>query len=181
MTDPEPADVPVWDPFVRVYHWSQAALIAAAWITADDWKSAHEKLGYAVAALVVARVFWGLVGPEHARFADFVRGPRVVLGYLADLARGREPRTLGHNPAGGAMIIALLVTIAATALAGWLQTTDAFWGWQPLEDVHETLATAILVLVSAHVGGVLLASWRHRENLVRAMVTGRKRAPETPQ
>lgn len=175
MTDGHGAGVPVWDPFVRVYHWVQAALIAAAWLSADEWKSLHEWLGYAVALLVALRLVWGFVGPRRARFSDFVRGPRAVLAYLRDLAAGREPRMLGHNPAGGAMIVALLATIAATALTGWLQTTNAFWGSEAVEALHEGLATAILVLVAGHVLGVMLESWRHRENLALAMVTGRKR------
>jgi len=169
------ASVPVWDPFVRVFHWSQAALVAVAWLTADDWKWLHERAGYAIAALLAVRVAWGFVGPRHARFSDFVRGPGEVLGYLRALARGREPRMLGHNPAGGAMIVALLALIAATSVTGWLQTTGAFWGSGPLASLHEALATAILVLVAGHVLGVVLESWRHRENLVGAMLTGRKR------
>ena len=175
MTDWRATNVVVWDPFVRVYHWTQAALIAAAWITAGEWKSLHETLGYAIAALVALRVAWGFAGPEHARFADFVRSPRTVFRYLGDLSNGREPRMLGHNPAGGAMIVALLGTIAATILTGWLQTSDTYWRWRTLADVHTALATVILFLVGAHVVGVLLGCWRHRENLVKAMITGRKR------
>ena len=166
----------VWDPFVRIFHWSQALLIAAAWLLADAVKWLHEWAGYGVLALILMRVAWGFVGPRHARFSDFVRGPRAVLVYLRDLLTGRERRYLGHNPAGGAMILALLVVTAATALTGWLQTTDAFWGSQPMEEIHEALATAILVLVALHVGGVILESRRHGENLVRAMFTGWKRA-----
>ena len=176
MTDaPDAVPVKVWDPFVRLYHWSQAALIAAAWITADEWKWLHERIGYAVMALVALRLLWGIVGPRHARFADFVRGPRAVLRYLDDLLHGRERRYLGHNPAGGAMIVALLAVIAATALTGWLQTTDAFFGSEAMENIHESLATLILVLVGFHVGGVALESLRHHENLTRSMITGRKR------
>lgn len=177
MTEVEVEGVPVWDPFVRIVHWSQAALIAAVWLSADEWKWLHERLGYVIAGLVALRLVWGFVGPTHARFADFVRGPRAVLGYLKALVGGREPRMLGHNPAGGAMIVALLATIAATCLTGWLQTTDAFFGSSAMEALHEALATLILVLVAGHVLGVVFESWRHRENLVAAMLTGRKRPP----
>ena len=166
----------VWDPLVRIFHWSQALLIAAAWFLADAVRWLHEWAGYAVLGLIMLRVVWGFIGTRHARFADFVRGPRAVLAYLRALLAGREQRYLGHNPAGGAMIIALLAVTAATALTGWLQTTDAFWGSQAMEDAHEALATAIPVLVGLHVGGVILESRRHRENLVRAMFTGWKRA-----
>ena len=176
MTEPgNMIRVKVWDPFVRLYHWSQAALIAAAWITADEWKSVHERIGYAIMVLVVVRFLWGFVGPRHARFSDFVRGPRAVLRYLRDLFQGREKRYLGHNPAGAAMILALLATIVATTLTGWLQTTDAFFGSDSLEGIHETLATLVLVLVGFHVAGVLFESIRHHENLTLSMITGRKR------
>lgn len=178
MTDR--AMIRVWDPFVRIFHWSQAALIGVAWLAADALKPLHEWAGYAIGVLIGLRIIWGFVGPRHARFADFVRGPRVVTAYLRDMAKGHEARHLGHNPAGGAMVVALLVVTAATVLTGWLQTTDAFWGSQRMEDIHETLATMILILVALHVGGVILASLRHHENLARAMLTGRKRAGPDP-
>ena len=165
----------VWDGFVRLFHWSLVAGIAMAWLTADGPKVLHEGVGYAIAGLNALRVIWGLIGPRYARFADFVRGPRPVLAYLRDLHAGRERRYLGHNPAGGAMIVAMLLTVAGTALTGWLQTTDAFWGSSAMEEVHEALATLILVLVGLHVAGVLVESLRHHENLLLSMLTGTKR------
>lgn len=167
--------VPVWDRFVRVFHWSLVGLIAAAWLT-EDAKRVHIWIGYTVLALVAARLVWGVVGSRHARFADFVAGPARVLGYLRDLVRGQERRYLGHNPAGGAMIVALLATILVTCISGWLMGTDRFWGSELMEGIHETAATLILVLVAAHVAGVVWESLHHGENLVRAMITGRKRA-----
>lgn len=171
--------VRVWDPFVRVFHWSQAALIAVAWLTEDGPKTLHQTAGYIIAGMLALRVVWGFVGPRHARFSDFVRGPSTVLGYMRAMVAGREPRYLGHNPAGGAMVVALLLTVAGTAMTGWLQTTDAFWGSSVMEEIHETLASLILVLVAAHLGGVTVASMRHDENLARSMVDGRKRPLET--
>lgn len=171
--------VRVWDPFVRVFHWSQAALIAVAWLTEDGPKTLHQTAGYIIAGMLALRVVWGFIGPRHARFSDFVRGPSTVLGYLRAMVAGREPRYLGHNPAGGAMVVALLLTVAGTAMTGWLQTTDAFWGSSVMEEIHETLASLILVLVAAHLVGVTLASMRHDENLARSMVDGRKRPLDT--
>lgn len=171
--------VRVWDPFVRVFHWSQAALIAVAWLTEDGPKTLHQTAGYIIAGMLALRVVWGFVGPRHARFSDFVRGPSTVLGYMRAMVAGREPRYLGHNPAGGAMVVALLLTVAGTAMTGWLQTTDAFWGSSVMEEIHETLASLILVLVAAHLAGVALASMRHDENLARSMVDGRKRPLDT--
>ncbi|MDS9468780.1 cytochrome b/b6 domain-containing protein [Paracoccus sp. MBLB3053] len=176
MTDPvEDGEIRVWDPFLRVFHWSLASLIGLAWLTEDGPKSLHEGAGYVIVALLAARLVWGFVGPKHARFSDFLRGPGVVLAHLHDLARGRERRYLGHNPAGGWMIVALIVTISATALTGWLQTTDRFWGSTMMEETHECFASLILVLLAGHLCGVLVESLHHRENLVRAMITGRKR------
>lgn len=169
--------VRVWDRFVRLFHWSLVALIAGVWLTADGPKALHEQLGYVIGGLIAARVVWGLTGPRHARFSDFVRGPGAVLAYLRDLMAGRERRYLGHNPAGGAMIVALLLTIWGTVLTGWLQTTDAFWGSSAMEEIHEVLATLILVMVALHVAGVLVESLRHGENLILSMLTGTKRAP----
>lgn len=171
--------VRVWDPFVRVFHWSQAALIAVAWLTEDGPKTLHQTAGYIIAGMLALRVVWGFVGPRHARFSDFVRGPSTVLGYMRAMVAGREPRYLGHNPAGGAMVVALLLTVAGTAMTGWLQTTDAFWGSSVMEEIHQTLASLILVLVAAHLAGVALASMRHDENLARSMVDGRKRPLDT--
>ena len=122
------------------------------------------------------RVVWGFLGPGYARFAQFVRSPEIVIGYLLAIKNGSERRYIGHNPAGGAMIVVLLAAMAATALSGWLLTTDAFWGSPALQRVHSALAQGVLALLVLHLAGVLLASLRHRENLVRAMVVGGKRA-----
>jgi cytochrome b len=127
-------------------------------------------------ALLALRIAWGFVGPRHARFGNFVKSPRAVLTYLRDVALLRAPRYLGHNPTGGAMIVALLTMLAGTCVTGWMMTTDAYWGAEWVEDVHEALANATLALVVLHVIGVLVASFEHRENLVTAMITGRKRA-----
>lgn len=173
--DTPPAATAVWDPLVRIFHWSLAASFAVAWITADEWDRIHEWAGYAAAALVALRIVWGLVGPRHARFSDFVRSPHTIVSYLREMAGGREHRHLGHNPAGGAMVLVLLAGICGLGLTGWMMTTDAYWGVAWVEEVHEALANLLLVAVLLHVGGVLLASYRHGENLPAAMVTGRKR------
>jgi cytochrome b len=170
-----PATVPVWDRFVRVFHWSLVLLFVLAYATGDEIERVHVAAGYAIAGLLVLRLVWGFVGPPHARFRSFIRPPREVLAYVRDVCRFRARRHLGHNPAGGAMILALLVGLAATVATGIMMTTDAFWGAQWVEDVHEFFANATVALIFLHVAGVLFASFQHRENLVAAMITGRKR------
>lgn len=167
----------VWDTFVRVFHWSLVAAFATAWYSGDDYKTLHLTAGYIAAALITARVVWGVVGTGYARFAQFLRSPSTVLAYLGDIATGREVRYLGHNPAGGAMVVCLLTLVAGICFTGWLLTTDAFWGTVTMEIVHETLTNIALGLIGLHVGGVVVASVRHRESLVLAMFTGRKRVP----
>lgn len=176
-TKNETRTIKVWDAFVRVFHWSLVASFATAWWAGDDYETLHLVAGYSAAALVALRLIWGVVGTGYARFAQFLRAPATVLSYLKDILTGREVRYLGHNPAGGAMIVALLTTISAICFTGWLLTTDMFWGTVMMEIVHETLTNIALALIALHVSGVVLASVRHRENLVAAMLTGRKRAP----
>ncbi|MBI2254934.1 MAG: cytochrome b/b6 domain-containing protein [Proteobacteria bacterium] len=171
------ATVRVWDPFVRVFHWCLVASFAIAWLSAEDGRGLHQWAGYAAASLIALRLVWGIAGTRYARFSQFVRNPRSVAGYLFDILKGREARYLGHNPAGGLMIIALMVVMATLCLTGWLYTTDAFWGEEWVEETHEALANILLALVGLHVGGVIIASLRHRENLIRAMISGRKRMP----
>src|SRR5512139_1618689 len=170
-----PATVKVWDLFVRVFHWSLATLFIVAYATRDEAHLVHIAVGYGIVGLVALRVIWGFVGPHHARFSSFVRSPRQVIGYLRSVATLRATRHLGHNPAGGAMIIALMIMLTATGMTGYMMTTDAFWGSKWVEEVHEAFAKLTVGLVVLHVFGVLFSSLVYRENLVKAMVTGQKR------
>jgi cytochrome b len=186
-------DVRVWDPLIRVVHWLLAAAVLIDWAT-DEPRWMQVWLGYLAGALVILRIVWGFVGPENARFGSFVRAPRAVFDYLAELIRFSSR----HSPAGGAMIVALLIMIAATVVTG-MTNLAADQGTGPLsgviakvdrpprvpgvrrpqlvmKQVHQTVANITLVFVVLHVFGVALASFAHRENLVRAMITGQKRA-----
>ena len=165
--------VRVWDPVVRLFHWSLVTAFATAFL-AEEGGRLHDAAGYTVLGLIGIRLVWGLIGPLHARFASFVPAPGQLTAYLRELARGRPPRFLGHNPAGGAMIVVLLATVLTTAASGWLMTTDRFWGIEWVENLHEGSAWLALILVGVHVTGVLASSLMHRENLVRAMITGDK-------
>jgi cytochrome b len=195
--------VQVWDPLVRIGHAILILGFAIAFVTEGKPAWLHEWAGYAVAAAVATRIAWGFVGPRHARFADFVVAPSAALTYLRQLLAFRAPRHLGHSPAGGLMVVALLAGLAVTAASGIaylgasrnrgplapllgaeaaaLETAARTRGetrlrrpgrW--LRQVHEAAANITLLLVIAHVGGVVLASVAHRENLPRAMIDGRK-------
>lgn len=210
------AGVRVWDPVVRIFHWALVIAFFVAFFTEDDTMLVHAWAGYVVGALIVVRVLWGIVGPRHARFADFVYRPRTVVAYTKDLLKLRGRRYLGHSPAGGAMVVALIVVLAGTVgtglvvyaaednagpLAGMFAVPSAefvapadrddddderseYRGEdeheesafvEAFEEAHEVLANLAFALVIVHILGVLWASLAHRENLARAMVTGRKR------
>lgn len=170
----------VWDLLVRLLHWSLVVAIATAWLSTLHlgFGRAHEPAGYVALAVVTARVLWGFLGPlpgaHYARFTQFLRAPQAVLRYARLLRAHREPRYIGHNPLGGWMVLTLLACVAATGITGWLQTTDRYWGSELLEDIHRKLAWTLLGLIALHVLGVVTTSLRHRENLVAAMLTGRK-------
>ena len=201
-------EVKIWDPLVRIFHWSLVATFAIAYLTGDEESRLHELAGYAVLGLVAIRIVWGFVGTRYARFRDFVYRPSTVAAYAKDMLTGKPKRYLGHNPLGGAMIVALLVSLLATGATGFAAQqaqagsptvsaiTARVAAWTPdivaravadddedgrggkqeevWGEVHEFFANLTLVLVGLHVGGVLLGSLAHRENLVRAMFTGRK-------
>ena len=173
---PPPATIKAWDPFVRIFHWSLVALFTIAFLTGDEIEWLHLWAGYGIAALVAMRVVWGFIGSRHARFANFVRGPKAVLTFLRLSMRLEAPRYIGHNPAGGAMVIALLVMLIGLSVTGFALTTDAFWGSKAMEEIHEVLANVTLGLVALHILGVIVASIEHGENLAKAMFTGSKRS-----
>ncbi|MFI9652495.1 cytochrome b/b6 domain-containing protein [Guyparkeria halopsychrophila] len=192
-------EITVWDRFVRLFHWLLVGGFFTAYLVEDDWLGVHVWAGYLVFSLVVLRIAWGLVGSKHARFADFVRRPREVFVYLKSTLAGRARRYLGHNPAGGVMVIALMGSLLTTTVLGMLvlgsESGNALHGLvsglglageageEALEETHEFFANVTLALVGLHVAGVLFSSLAHRENLVRAMITGRKRLnrPEEDQ
>ena len=167
--------VKVWDPLVRIFHWALALAFAVAYLTADEMERVHVAAGYVIGGLILFRVLWGLIGTRHARFTDFIYSPGAVLRYLRDLLIGSAKRTLGHSPAGGAMVIALIVALTVTCVTGLVMGPEESGYGEAFEELHELAAVATLALVLAHIAGVLLASFVHRENLVLAMVTGRKR------
>lgn len=215
-------EVKVWDLFVRCFHWSLVVLFVVSYLTGDEETDIHFWSGYAIATLVLVRVIWGLIGSEHARFSDFVYSPAVIKAYARDVMAGSAKRYIGHNPLGGLMVVALLLSLTFTTLSGMvllgvdegegpfasLKTAElsvpnvsfiatayaddddddhrsdhkaSKKGGEEeeedglLEEVHEFFVNFTLLLVLLHIGGVVLESRRHKENLARAMVHGKKR------
>jgi len=195
-------EVKVWDLVVRVGHWSLVVLFAIAYLSGEiEVETLHAWAGYAILGIVLFRILWGFIGTKHARFADFVFGSQKTIAYARSLLTARPQHYLGHNPLGGWMVVALLVTLLLVSWSGLelyavegkgplaLERTtliapalangkeegerederESLW-----EEVHEFFAHIALLLVFLHIVGVLIASLVHRENLVRAMITGKK-------
>ena len=183
------AEIKVWDPLVRIFHWSLALSFFFGYLTGDEFPVPHVFAGYAALGLVAFRLVWGVIGSRHARFLNFVLGPSEVFHYLKRVAAFRAERHVGHNPAGGAMAVALLLFVTLTGISGLAvygasEFSGPFApylgdfsheGVEVLEETHEFFANATVILVLIHVIGVAVASLQHNENLVRAMFTGRKR------
>ncbi|MFO8025020.1 cytochrome b/b6 domain-containing protein [Thiohalophilus sp.] len=181
-------EVRVWDVFVRFFHWALVLSFMLAYLSSEDeWLAVHTFAGYSILLLIGLRLIWGLVGTRHARFRDFVKHPVEIKQYLKEVFLLRPKRYLGHNPAGGAMIVLMLIALLVTTLSGLAtyaveEGAGPLAGWiahesasrEVVEDVHEFFANFTLLLVVFHVAGVLLESLLHRENLVRAMFTGKK-------
>lgn len=220
-------NIKVWDPIVRIGHWTLVAAFFTAYFTEDDFMTQHVWAGYIVGSVVLFRIVWGIIGSKHARFTDFIYRPSAVIGYLKGLINKKPQHFLGHNPAGGAMVIALLLSLCVTVYSGLAlyavednagpfaniygnqssvnskltiiptaqaeeneavedkemqgsgeaaheagavnEQDEEFW-----EGLHEFFANFTLLLVAIHVGGVMLSSYIDKENLVKAMITGRK-------
>jgi cytochrome b len=170
----------VWSLAQRVLHWSLAISVLAAFATHEGGGKWHEWTGYAALAIALLRMMLGFgtfgFAGAHAPFASFVKSPVATLAYASALLARREPRTLGHNPLGAWMVLTLLATTGLASLSGWLYTTDQFWGMEWLDRLHSLLGHAFIPLVLLHLGGVAYTSWRHKENLVKSMLTGDKNA-----
>lgn len=193
----------VWDPLVRISHWAMVAAFATAYLSVQDSLAMHVMAGYTLAGLVVFRIVWGFIGAEHARFSDFVTSPRGVVAFLREMAALRVHRYIGHNPAGGAMVVALLIALAGTTLSGmklyaveeragpfsWVERASGVsseaddedaqdgtvFNAVSWEDLHIYFVNFSLLLVFVHISGVAAVSLILGENLPGAIVTGNKR------
>lgn len=173
--------VRVWDPFVRLFHWSTAALFLANITVLEAGSRPHRYVGYTLIGLVLARIIWGFIGTQYARFSRFVPAPQTLKRYLAALAQGQHPYYLTHNPLGALMVIFLLVMLLCTGLSGWLLTQDGFWSDRLMEAIHGTCADLTMVAVGLHIAAVIWISHRTHEPLIPAMLHGRKPSQWPPE
>jgi cytochrome b len=189
MSNNSVQSVKVWDGFVRFFHWSLLATFVLAYVSVNTgMQETHAIIGYGLAALLIARIIWGIIGSTYARFSNFIFTPKTVISYLKSIVKGHPARYIGHNPAGGAMVIAIVTVLCVTIVTGFVdlaviefegplvgllsgmsdETAYAF------RAVHNMMVNILLGLIALHILGVLLASIQHRESLVRAMLTGKK-------
>ena len=198
-------EIRVWDPLVRIFHWGLVLAFTIAYLSGDEENSLHIYSGYVVLGLIAFRVLWGLVGTRYARFSNFVYSPGTVIQYLKGLAAKKPKHYVGHNPAGGWMVIAMLLCLAVVSVSG-LKVYAIEEGLGPLagdtpaltmigaayaddekhfngygedeeeywEEIHEVSSNLMLLLVFLHIAGVIVAGRLHKENLVKAMLTGKK-------
>jgi cytochrome b len=165
----------VWDLPTRIFHWTLALSFAGAFFTAESerWRDIHVLLGYTVLGLIAFRLVWGFVGSRYSLFIEFVRSPAYVTRYLAQLVRGHAEHHVGHNPAGAVAILLLLLLGVASGVSGWAVYEEIGADW--LGELHKFTSNVMLAVVLMHIAGVLVTSYLHDENLIVAMITGRKR------
>jgi cytochrome b len=166
--------IPVWDRFIRLFHWTLVSCVVIDYTVLDDGDDLHQWLGYLAAALVVIRVVWGFIGTPHARFSDFFPTPTRIRQHVKGMLSGSTERHDGHNPLGALMILALMIQVLAVCLTGWMQSLDAFWGEEWLQELHEHAANLLIALASLHALAAIVMGRLERTHLIRAMFTGVK-------
>lgn len=205
-------EIRVWDPLVRIFHWGLVIAFTVAYLSGDEENSLHIYSGYAVLGLIAFRVIWGLIGTRYARFSDFVYSPATVIQYLKGLVARKPKHYTGHNPAGGWMVIAMLLSLFVVTVSGLKvyaieeglgplageppaltvisvayaddddaghrknenghgedEAAEEFW-----EELHEVSSNFMLFLIFLHIAAVIISGRLHKENLVKAMFTGKK-------
>jgi len=195
--------VRVWDPLIRLFHWGLVVTFFIAYFTGEEESDLHIYSGYIVLGLISFRLIWGFIGTKHARFGDFLTTPTTAMSYLKGLA-DKPKRYIGHNPAGGWMIIIMLITLFVVSWSG-LEVYANEEGLGPLagdvpelaiinsayadddeyddededeeefwEEIHEISSNFMLLLIALHIAGIFISSRLHNENLAKAMLTGKK-------
>lgn len=171
-------DTVVWDPLVRLIHWSLALAVLLNGTIVEEESSLHEWIGYIALILVGLRLIWGLVGPAPARFSAFPPSPKRAMAHLREMFDRTRPVHLSHNPLGALMVYNIWASVVAIGVTGYMMTTVTFFGVEWVEEAHEAIFAWLVVSVALHVAGVGFETWQTGVNLVRAMVTGKKNIPE---
>jgi len=180
----------IWDPLVRIFHWTLVLAFSLAFISEDDYITIHSWSGYTILSLLTIRIFWGFVGTKHALFSDFVFSKTKIIQFIKNTLSFKAKRYLGHNPAGGAMVILLMISLLITACSGliifaieenqgplvFLFSNVNSFGADIAENLHEFFADFTLFLIFVHIFGVIVESLIHKENLIKSMFTGNKKA-----
>ena len=169
--------IPVWDRFVRVFHWTLVGCILVNYFIMDDGETLHRLLGYTASALVYARIVWGFIGSRHARFADFFPTPARIKRHLHHLKSGTRDDHPGHNAIGAVMMLILLALVIALGITGYMQGTDAFWGEEWVQELHESLASTLIACAGLHALAAIIMGRIERTNLIGAMISGVKKRP----
>jgi cytochrome b len=167
----------VWDPLVRIFHWSLVLAFGANALFIDEDSAVHQWVGYFVVGLIIVRLAWGFVGSHYARFSSFPPSIGQSIGQLRDISAGRRTIHLGHTPLGALMIYNLMATMLVIGFSGYLMTTDALWGVEWPGEMHEIAVTWAEISVLVHILAVMIESYRTKVNLPEAMVTGYKKIP----
>jgi len=180
--------IQVWDPLIRIFHWMLAGCFITAYVLEDEFIRLHLLAGSIILGLVIFRLIWGIAGTEHARFTDFAPSFSSVKKHLLDLIRMQSSRHTGHTPAGSIMIYLLLTGLLLLTTSGLMLygleegsgPLASVMGGMPYEasvwikEAHPLIADALVLLILLHVAGVFIESALQKQNLVMAMITGRK-------
>lgn len=174
-----PQTVKLWDPLIRLFHWSVAAIVVANYFLneeGDDW---HQWLGYIAIAWLTVRFFWGFFGTGAARWSDFFPTRANLTAHIGALVRGEHYHRMGHSPLGGLVMILMMLCILSLGITGFMmEEIDYFWGEDWVENVHSWIANSLIALVAIHIAAAVFESYRLKENLPLSMITGKRRKIE---
>lgn len=171
-------NIMVWDPLVRLIHWSLAIAILLNGAIVDEESSLHEWIGYFAVGLIGVRLIWGLIGSSHARFSAFPPNPVAAIRHLVALSRGDKTVHLSHNPLGALMVYNIWLTVLLLGITGYMMGTISFFGIDWVEEAHEMAFNWLVFSIILHICGVMFDTWRTGVPIVSAMINGKKRIPE---
>lgn len=165
---------PVWDRFVRVFHWTVVTCVVLNYFVLEQGEWQHKWTGYLATSFVLARIVWGFIGSKHARFSDFLPTPTRVRQHVQAMRSHRPEFHWGHNPLGAIMMLLLMILVLSLGLTGWMQGTDAFFGEDWLQNLHAYLANTLILSAGLHAAAGIVVGRLERTRLVKAMLTGIK-------